>query len=62
MQTLDEALEALSKDGLDARANQFLGWWSLTQGADIDVAIDYLETAIKSGSADNHLVCVKVGG
>ncbi|KAG8162951.1 hypothetical protein KVR01_007429 [Diaporthe batatas] len=52
MQTLEEALEAISKDKLDARANQFMGWWFLTQDDDTEGAIDHFEIAIKSGIQD----------
>lgn len=51
MQNLDEAREALSKDKLDAKANQFMGWWCLTQEDDATGAIDHLETALQSGIA-----------
>lgn len=49
MQSLDEALEALSMDKHDARAHQFMGWWHLTQEKDFKRARDHLEAAEESG-------------
>lgn len=56
MQTLDEALEALSKDERDTKANQFMGWWYLTQENEAKRAIEHLEAAEESGIIDHHQV------
>lgn len=53
---MDEALEALSKDERDARANQFMGWWYLTQENNSKRAIDFLEAVEESGIIDHHFV------
>lgn len=50
IQTELEALEALSKDECDAEANQFMGWWCLTQQNDTLSAISHLELAIQTGT------------
>lgn len=50
IQTEVEALKALSKDKYDARANQFMGWWCLTQQNDTSSAISHLELAIETGT------------
>lgn len=61
MNSKDEALEALSKDKRDARANRFMGWWYLSQENDTTRAINYLETAEESGIIDRHLVNNRIG-
>lgn len=56
IQTLDEAMEVLSKDERDAKANRFMGWWYLTQENDTTRAISHLKAAEESGIVDHHLV------
>ncbi|KAL9062897.1 MAG: hypothetical protein Q9157_008556 [Trypethelium eluteriae] len=44
----EEAQEILKGDSSDARANQFLGWYSLTSNTDGPTAVSFLERAIES--------------
>lgn len=61
MQSLDEALKVLSKDKRDARANQFMGWWYLSQETDATRAIHYLKAAEESGIFDHLIVSNRSG-
>jgi hypothetical protein len=48
-----EAERALQNNENDARANQFLGWWYLSQEYDPDAAIHFLKNAAQQGRYDH---------